>query len=104
MRFISKIVKGIVGFILKITLIPAAFIAGVFCGAISGLLDELAIKNVVKKKCPVALRAVIEKKKRTAIYVGIFDINDNRIESTTIRSKRKVSESLFVGQEIYIYD
>lgn len=95
MRIIWSIIWGIIG----------GLIALVFAEiVISVLLDELAIKDAVKQECPEALKAVIEKKKSDAISVGIFDKNYNKIESTTIRSEQGVSDSLFVGQEIYIYD
>lgn len=63
-------------------------------------IDDNTIKETVRIKCPEALKALIQKKKKNAIDVGIFDKKDQHICSLEIKSSQGVSNSLHVGQVI----
>lgn len=66
------------------------------------IIDKSLIQSEVRKKNPSAFKALIEKKKKTAVDVGIFDRNDNRIDGITLESEKGVSSEVKVGQIIYV--
>lgn len=67
-------------------------------------ITAYSVKETVREKCPGALKAIIMEKKQNAVNVGIFDQNNQRSESIEIQSSKGVSNSLHVGQEIYLYN
>lgn len=84
---------------------------GLIGGAVGGavgifiatILDEDTVKKEVKLKYPEALKLMIEKKKQSAVDVGIFGSNENQIASgIEIQSEKGVSDNLYVGQVIYL--
>ncbi|HBJ77325.1 MAG TPA: hypothetical protein DDY68_06110 [Porphyromonadaceae bacterium] len=67
------------------------------------IIDIVLIIKEVKKKYPNAFHAKILEKKKNAVKVGIFD--DDRItRRMTIQSDEGVSEEVYRGQIIEIYD
>lgn len=66
------------------------------------IIDKATIKAEVKKKTPSAFKALIEKKKKNAVDVGIFTKNDNRIDGITLESDQGISNEIEVGQVLYI--
>ncbi len=83
--------------------------AGAAAGAaIAYVIDKVitaySVKETVREKCPNALKAIIMEKKENAVNVGIFDYNDQMSECIEIKSSKGVSNSLQVGQEIYMYN
>ena len=83
------------------TLIGAGSVVSIVC--IAAVLDSGSIKETVVKKFPDAFKILIKKKKKNAVNVGIFDIDDMTIEpSVEIESEQGVSDELYVGQVIYI--
>lgn len=69
---------------------------------IGTLLDEDTVKEEVKKKCPEAIKILIEKKKKNAVNVGIFDSSRKIASGVEIQSDKGVSDRLRVGQIIYL--
>ena len=82
--------EGVIGMVARIFL---AVLIDVF-------IDDNTIKDTVRIKCPEALKALIQKKKKNAIDVGIFNKQDQHICSLEIKSSQGVSNSLHVGQVI----
>lgn len=83
--------------------------AGAAAGAaIAYVIDKVitaySVKETVREKCPNALKAIIMEKKQNAVNVGIFDYNNQMSECIEIKSSKGVSDSLQVGQEIYMYN
>lgn len=78
--------------------------AGAVIGfAVGFFLDEESLGNEVQVRYPEALKILIQKKKKNAVNVGIFGINDEEIETgIEISSSQGVSDNLYVGQEIYL--
>lgn len=73
---------------------------GLFIGSV---LDEDSIKNEVRNQFPKALYLLIQEKKKKAVNVGIFGDNNYKIQnSIEISSNQGVSDSLYVGQKIYL--
>lgn len=66
------------------------------------IIDKATIKAEVKKKAPSAFKALIEKKKKNAVDVGIFTENDNRIDGITLESDLGISSEIEVGQVLYL--
>lgn len=66
------------------------------------IIDKATIKAEVKKKTPSAFKALIEKKKKNAVDVGIFTESDNRIDGITIESDKGISNEVKVGQVLYL--
>ncbi len=86
-------------------------IAGVLLGAGAAaatiwiadkIIDKTTIKAEVKKKAPSAFKALIEKKKKNAVDVGIFTKDDNRIDGIILESDQGISNEIEVGQVLYI--
>ncbi len=78
--------------------------AGALIGfAIDVFLDEDSLSDEVTNHYPDAFKLLIEEKKRNAIQVGIFDEEDEIIESNVeITSDEGVADDLYVGQVIYL--
>lgn len=68
---------------------------------INGLIDLFSIRESVRMKCPGALKAQILEKKKNAVNVGIFGINDVMIAKEEIISSEGVSQDIYKGQIIY---
>ena len=66
------------------------------------IIDKSVIKSEVKKKTPTAFKALIEKKKKNAVDVGIFTKSDNRIDGITLESDQGISSEIEVGQVLYL--
>jgi len=84
--------------------ILSGLIGGIIGGFIGALLDEETVKEVVRVKCPEAFVVEIKRKQKLAIDCGIFDPKDNLLCDINLESENGVSEALYVGQRIYIYD
>lgn len=71
--------------------------------AVDVFLDEKEVRENVRKKCPEALKAVIQEKKKNAIKVGIYKNNDREISSEMeITTSKGVSDNLHVGKIIML--
>lgn len=71
--------------------------------AVNVFLDEKEVRKTVSKKCPEALKAVIQEKKKNAIKVGIYKNNDREISSEMeITTSKGVSDNLHVGKIIML--
>lgn len=66
------------------------------------IIDKAIIKAEVRKKAPSAFKALIEKKKKNAVDVGIFTDSNNRINGITIESDKGISSEIEVGQVLYL--
>ena len=69
---------------------------------IDRIIDKATIKLEVKKKKPSAFKAIIEKKKKNAVDVGIFSNDNKRIDELTLESHQGISSDVQVGQVLYI--
>lgn len=78
-------------------------VGGAIVWLVAAFIDEDSLRDSVHYKFPEAFKMLIKKKKKTAINVGIFTEEDETIESDLeIRSEEGVSDSLYVGQVIYL--
>ncbi len=78
------------------------YAAGWLVGA---FIDEFVLKDAVREEYPEAFKLMIKEKKKTAVNVGIFDECDDTIEANVLfETEQGVSDSLYVGQEIYLYE
>ncbi len=85
-------VFGLLGGILGVVLILA----------VAFMLTEDSLAEVVKKEEPDAFKAIIKKKKKKSVKVGIFDKEDEHLNDMEITTTKGVSRSLHKGQEIYV--
>lgn len=69
---------------------------------VAGIINEKLIIKNVKKRNKDAFKALIKEKKKYAVNVGIFDEEEENIGNIEIKSDEGVSDSLYVGQVIYI--
>lgn len=83
-------------------LVGAAATAAVaaICITISELISPRQIAQTAKKKCPEAIKALVESKDTRKVGVGLFDSNNDRVGEMTIESSKGVSSSIYVGQQI----
>lgn len=73
--------------------------------AVGAFIDEVFLQDAVREQYPDAFKLLIKEKKKTAVNVGIFDEYDDTIEaSVSFETEQGVSDSLYVGQEIYLYE
>lgn len=78
------------------------YAAGWLVGA---FIDEFVLQDAVREQYPEAFKLMIKEKKKTAVNVGIFDEYDDTIEANVLfETEQGVSDSLYVGQEIYLYE
>lgn len=95
---------------LFVPLLETAFhaVLGVLVGAALGytvgaFIDKFVLAEVVSEQYPDAFKLMIKKKKKNAVNVGIFDEYDETIEANVqFQTEQGVSDSLYVGQEIYL--
>lgn len=89
----------------------AALFGGFAGGAASALigfvidvfLDEDSLSDEVRVRYPNALKLLIQKKKKTAVKVGIFnDYKNKPNRSVDISASKGVSDNLYEGQVIYL--
>lgn len=76
------------------------FCVGYFIGSV---LDEDSIKEKALE-VDNAFKLEIQKKKKNAVKCGIFDEDDDKLCDIEVESEKGVSESLYEGQVIYLYD
>lgn len=88
--------------LLGIAVLNAAIGYGVgYC--VGAFVDEFFLTDAIEEAYPDAFKILIKEKKKNAVNVGIFDIDDMTIEpSVEIESEQGVSDALYVGQVIYI--
>jgi hypothetical protein len=88
--------------LLGIAVLNAAIGYGVgYC--VGAFVDEFFLTDAIEEAYPDAFKILIKEKKKNAVNVGIFDIDDMTIEpSVEIESEQGVSDELYVGQVIYI--
>lgn len=70
----------------------------------NGFLDLFGLRNEIKQRCPQAMKAKILAKKKDAVNVGIFGNSSNQIQTMNIHSNQGISNDLYVGQEIPLYN
>lgn len=94
-----------------IPVIGHALLGGLIGGAvgfaasfvISEVIDEKSLKPAVKREYRDAFKLLIQRKKKSAVKVGIFDeVDDELASNVEIASTQGVSDSLHVGQVIYL--
>lgn len=78
----------------------AVFAGGAVVAGVMITADYL--RGEIRKKYPSAFRALILKKKKTAVDVGIYNKQNHRVETIEFQTSEGVSESLRKGQYIYI--
>lgn len=91
------------GSIFKLLLGAAAVGLTVYAGI--KIYEKITAKQIaeeVARKSKEALYAKIKEKKRNAVKVGIYDVNENEIAEMPIESDEGVDSSLRVGQIIPI--
>lgn len=69
---------------------------------INKVVDAFSVKEEVKKRCPNALKIQILEKKQNAVNVGIFNNATTMSQKVSIQSNQGVSDSIHVGQVIYM--
>lgn len=69
---------------------------------INKVIDAFSVKEEVKKRCPNALKMQILEKKKNAVNVGIFNDATTMSQKISIQSNQGVSDSIHVGQVIYL--
>lgn len=83
-------------------------IAGSVLGAavitVACKITKEIIAEKARKKFNKAIKAIIQEAKKDAVYVGIFDNDDNRIGEMTIESEQGVDASIKQGDVIYLYN
>ena len=80
-----------------------AAIGGAIGYLVGSFIDEVFLTDAIEEKYPDAFKILIKEKKKNAVNVVIFDIDDMTIESSVvIESEQGVSDELYVGQVIYI--
>ena len=68
-----------------------------------GMLTRVAVRRVVKQKCPDAFKVMIRKKKTNAVNVGIFDNKSHLIaDNVEMKATEGVADEIKVGQTIYL--
>ena len=68
-----------------------------------GMLTRVAVRRVVKQKCPDAFKVMIRKKKINAVNVGIFDNKSHLIaDNVEMKATEGVADEIKVGQTIYL--
>lgn len=87
-------------FWLKLALGAAALGAGAI--VIRTVINKKKIKEEAKRRCPDALYALIQEKKKNAVNVGIFDEEEDKIDQFDLESESGVDYDLYEGQKIYI--
>ena len=91
------------GTIFKLLLGAAAVGLTVYAGV--KIYEKITAKQIaeeVARKSKEAFYAKIREKKRDAVKVGIYDVNENEIAEMPIESDEGVDSSLRVGQIIPI--
>lgn len=91
------------GSIFKLLLGAAAIGLTVYAGV--KIYEKITAKQIaeeVARKSKEAFYAKIKEKKRDAVKVGIYDVNENEIAEMPIESNEGVDSSLRVGQIIPI--
>lgn len=69
---------------------------------INKVVDAFSVKEEVIKRCPHALKIKILEKEKNAVNVGIFNTPSEMSQKMSIKSEQGVSNSIQVGQEIYL--
>lgn len=86
-------------------LVPLApiFPVPIICCLVAGhFLTKKNLIEIVKGKQSDAFKILIKEKKKTAINVGIFDMQDKHLGDMEITSNKGVSRSLYEGQTICV--
>lgn len=90
-------------FFTALKIIGAVLAGAAIIYAVDKLIDKDVISSQMHNNYPNALKALIHEKKENAVVLGIFDSNNNEIESNIeLKSSVGISNSLYVGQEIYL--
>ncbi|MBQ0058116.1 MAG: hypothetical protein KBT20_10715 [Bacteroidales bacterium] len=84
--------------------ILGGIIGGLIGGFIGAMLDEATLKDEVRTQCPEAFVIEIKKKKKNALKCGIFDEEEDSLGDIEFESEEGVSDDLYEGQRIYLYD
>ena len=86
--------------VLKIvgTAIAAAGLSYLVCKII---IDAGFLKKRIKEECPDSFKILIKEKKKNAVKVGIFDVDERGLGDMTVKSEKGVSDSIYEGQVIY---
>lgn len=69
---------------------------------INKVVDAFSVKEEISRRCPHALKIQILAKKKTAVDVGIFNTESTMSQKVSINSNQGVSDSIQVGQIIYM--
>lgn len=69
---------------------------------VNRIIDIFTVKEEIKLRCPNALKAQILEKKKNAVNVGIFNVKSEMSQKISIKSDQGVSDSIRVGQVIYL--
>jgi len=80
---------------------------GLFIGAAvtivtAAIIDEVVLRNEIKKKYEDAAKAIINSAEAKVVYVDIYDNGNNKIGDMEIKSEKGVSKSLYKGKRIDI--
>ncbi len=94
-------------FFTLITSMLVGYATGYAAGAVLGavvdwFIDDESLKNCIEEEYDNAFYILIEEKKKSAVKVGIFDYEEDRIEDVELQSESGVSSSLYEGQVIYV--
>ena len=94
-----------------IEILAAALIGGLAGGVVGAgvgfiigcFIDEDSLRSEVGQMYDDAFILLIEEKKKNAVSIGIFDEDEEYIaDGVEIESEQGVSDSLYVGQIIYL--
>lgn len=82
----------------------AGFATGLIIGFISELIDDDSIREEVRahNEFKNAFKAFIKDKNVRKVKADIWDNNANNLGSIEIESSKGVSDSIYVGQTIYL--
>lgn len=70
--------------------------------AVDFFLSEDKLVEKVEEQYPDAFKLLIKEKKKNAVNVGIFDVDNEHLDDVEITSTKGVSKSLRKGQIIYV--
>ena len=81
----------------------SGYAAGTVIGAVvDWFIDDDSLRDCIEEEYDDAFYLLIEEKKKNAVKVGIFDVEEECIEDVELQSERGVSNSLYEGQIIYV--
>ena len=75
---------------------------GVVCYAVYEEITLNQIKEKARNKCPEGLKAMILEKEKDAVIVGIFDDNDQQIDTMKMQSEKGVADEVKTGEVILL--